>query len=276
MKMLLFLLSILLLAGCDLKQPPKEGDPDLIFDITPPYDSSTALAPYDFERHKAVLDISKLQYPDPLQVDYGQFHGFHAANFFADENGSIYFTTQKEANAYKTRSELREGRAWSTASPTGHYWVATLKLLKPAAGVSSYTWMQVHGPNEPQIHNRPLIRLQWMREFRDKQSQLRYDHLWATVIVSEPGEMLIYENIDLGPRPSGFFRAAVYFKNNIMDIIINGKVIKTYNVKYWQEVQNYFKAGIYINRVLDEGEATAIFHEIYFYTQEKDVFYPHH
>jgi len=277
MKQLILILFITLFTlGCDFKQPPVLTDPDLEYDETPVYIEENANAPYDYEKFQAVLDISKLQYPDPLQVDYGNFAGFKAANFYADSNASLYFTTQKEVNEYKTRSELREGRAWTTASQTGNYWVASLKCLKPAPGVSAYTWMQVHGPNEPQIHNYPLIRLQWIREYRDEQQVLQYDHIWATVIVSEPGEMLIYKNIDLGPRPDNFFRAEVYFKNNIMDVIINGKVLYTSNVSYWEEVENYFKAGVYINRVGDGGEATTIFSELYFYDQEDDVFYPHH
>lgn len=280
----LILLSLFIM-GCDFKSPPVEVDPDTIYDETPIYDEVNAKIPYDFDRHQGVLDISKLQYPNPLQVDYGEFSGFKAANFYSDDNGSIYFTTQKEADAYKTRSELREGRAWSTSSPTGHYWVAEVKLLKPKGGttpdgkkygLSAYTWMQVHGPNEPRIHNYPLIRLQWQREFRDEQKELKYDHIWATIIVNEPGEMIIYKNIDLGPRPKNFFRAEVYFKKNILDILIDGKVLYTSNVSYWEDVENYFKAGVYINRFGDGGEATAIFNELYFYDDEDDVPYPHH
>lgn len=266
--LLLFLASFLMF-GCDARKPPKEIDYDLIYDEIPVYDELNSTPPYNYEKFQAVLDQSKLQYPDEDNVSAGDFAGFKAPYFYADANETLHFTSQKEPNTYKTRSELRQMNEWSTANADGNYWVATLKCLKPKVGISSYTWMQVHGTHDS--YNYPILRLLWAR-LRDG----IYDHLWAVIIVSDPSQDRIYDWIDMGARPKDFFDAEVHIKDNLMTIMINRKVITTRNVTYWEDVSNYYKAGVYINRYGDGGEASVLFEQLHFYDNPNDVVSPHH
>jgi len=276
---LLILIFTILISGCNRKHPPQNIDPDLVYDTIPFYDENSSIAPYDYDKFKSVLDQSRLQiYKDKgdtadtnnTTVEPGDFDGKKFAEFYADTAGNLHFTITKVANTYKVRSELKEQPfTWSTADTEGHYWVATLKCLKPKPGINSYTWMQIHGTNDS--YNYPLLRLFWERE-RDN----TYDHLWAVIIISDPDTPKIYEYVDLGTRPNDYFTAEVHIKNNIMDIIINRNLKRSVNVTYWQDVQNYFKAGVYINRYGDGGTVSAIFKELHFYDQASDVVSVHH
>jgi len=258
-------------AGCDVKHAPVEVDPDLTFDETPVYSESESDYPYDHARYQAVLDGSKLQYPhDNAAVEYGQFANYKSEGFYSDAEGRLYFTVPKEPETLKTRSELREQLEWTTNDETGHYWVARLKVLKPKVGITSYTWMQIHGTNDS--YNYPILRLLWSR---NRSGQ--YDHLWAVVIVTTPEEeKRDYTYVDLGPRPDDFFDAEVHIFNNRMTILIN-RVEKDFrDIGYWQDVQNYFKAGVYINRYNDGGEVTAIYEKLDFFSDPSQVVSPHH
>jgi hypothetical protein len=276
MKQLFLLLVVLFFTfGCDYHKPPKEIDLDSIFDPTPVYNESEAKAPNDVEKFQDVLKRCKLQlYREGISVDYDAFEDYKSPQFYVDSEENLVFSIDKEANTYKTRSELREGpeeNEWYVDDSTGHFWIANLQVLKPDVGVDSFTWMQVHGTTD--TFNYPIIRLFW-----ERQRNGEYDHLWSVVIISDAYDSQVYEYTDLGARPEGFFRAEVHFKNNIMDIIINHNLIKTYNVTYWQGVKNYFKAGVYINRYGDGGAVTARFSELHFYDYQDpvNVVSPHH
>jgi hypothetical protein len=272
MRLLFLALSItILFAGCNLRKPPTELDPDLVYDTIPLYDANKSSAPYDFPKFQAVLDGSKLQIGyDETVVDYGDFDGKKFPQFYADSDENLHFVISKEAEKQKVRSELHEGpNSWSTADTEGHFWVATLKCLKPKPGITSYTWMQIHGTND--TYNYPLLRLFWVR-----QRESIYDHIWAIIMVSDPDSEKIYEYRDLGERPKDFFTAEVHIKNNIMDILINRQLKTTVNVGYWEDVQNYFKAGVYIDRTLDGGAVSAIFSDLHFYDDSSKVVLVHH
>ena len=264
-----FLILILLfIYGCDYHKPPKEVNLDTLFDEIPVYVESEAVAPYNVEKFQSVIDRCKLQlYREGTGIDYDGFTNYKSPQFYIDNEENLIFAIDKESDTYKTRSELREGpeeNEWYVDDTEGHYWIATLQVLKPAVGIESFTWMQVHGTND--TFNYPIIRLFWER---NREGQ--YDHLWAVVIISDAYDAKVYEYTDLGARPKGFFRAEVHFKNNLMDIIIDHKLIKTYNVTYWQGVRNYFKAGVYINRYGDGGEVSARFSELHFYDYQDPV-----
>lgn len=270
---ILVLLSIMF-TGCDLKQPPAEIDPDLIYDATPVYSEETSDYPYDHPRYQAVLDGSKLQYPnDDFTYEYEELYDYKSEGFFADQDGYLYFTSSKEPDTYKTRSELRQRDEWRTDDPDGNYWLASLKCLKPQVGISSYTWMQIHGTNES--YNYPILRLLW-----ERQRSGLYDHLWAVVIVNDPlpNEIFQYSYYDLGPRTDEFFSAEVHMVDNRMYVMIDRDVKVAISIEYWQEVINYFKAGIYLNRFADGGEATVIFDKLEFldYADPNKVVPPFH
>ena len=276
---LLAFVFIIFISACNLRKPPKTLDPDLVYDAIPLYENNTSFPPYDFDKFKPVIDQSKLQIfkDDGLSsdtnnttVDYGEFDGKKFPEFYVDTQENLHFEIDKKANTYKTRSELREGpNSWSTSDTEGHYWVATLKCLKPKVGITSYTWMQIHGTNDS--YNYPLLRLFWVR---DREGV--YDHIWAIIIITGSDADRIYDYIDLGARPSNFFSAEVHVKNNILDILIDHQLKATRNVTYWQDVQNYFKAGVYIDRYGDGGAVSAIFKELHFYDQSSDVVSVHH
>jgi hypothetical protein len=260
-RMVLFFLVVLFMFGCDAKHPPSTIaiNQDLIYETIPTYDDTKSVIPYNINKFKDVLDKSKYQSPhDETTIDYGGFDNYKSKNFYADSDENLYFVLNKKVDAEKERSELRQGpNPWSTADTEGNYWVATLKCFKPALPLSSYTWMQIHGTQD--TFNYPILRLLWVRN-----REGIYDHIWAITIISNPNEVKIYDWVDLGPRPDGFFNAAVYILNNVMDILINDKIVKTYNVAYWEDVQNYFKAGIYINLFKDGGEGGVAFKELHF------------
>jgi len=271
---LLVLIFIILVSGCNRRHPPKTMDPDLVYDSIPIYDANSSLAPYNYDKFKPVLDKSRLQiYKDNpntqntqdsnnTTVEPGDFNEKKFPQFYADINANLHFTITKKPNTYKVRSELKEQLdTWSTSDNVGHYWVATLRCLKPKTGITSYTWMQIHGTKDS--YNNPLLRLLWERD-----RQGLYDHIWAIIIISDPDTPKIYEYVDLGERPNDYFTAEVYVKNNMMDIIINRQVKRSINVTYWEKVQNYYKAGVYINRYGDGGTVSAIFKELHFYDYE--------
>lgn len=250
--------------GCNAKKPPKEIDPDSVYDVVPLYNELNSTPPYDYSKFQGAIDQSKFQYPHDDLISQGNLVNYKASFFYADSNATLHFTTQKPQNVYKTRSELRQINSWTTADTNGNYWVAKVQCLKPKAGITSYTWMQIHGTHES--FNYPILRLFWERQ-RDR----KYDHIWAVIIVSYPFTDKLYEYVDLGERPEGFFDAEVDMKDNFMTIKINNKVLVYKDVTYWENVINYYKAGIYINRYQDGGKASVLFKELHFYNNQDDL-----
>ena len=250
-------LLLLFVIGCGGTDFFTVDTPDDIYDKIPAYDADKCIAPYDIERFRPTLKKCKLQYPNGTAVSYGKLRGFKAPYFYGLDD-AVWFVVDKKADMEKIRSELREKGEWQTSEREKHLWHATLRCLKPKSGVDSYTWMQIHGNNA--TFDYPILRLMWVRNHEGF-----YDHLWAIVIVSDPYADKRYEWIDLGKRPDGFFDADVKIVDNSMDIILNGKRIKHYDVTYWQEVENYFKAGIYVNRHEDYGKAAVVFKNLKMY-----------
>jgi len=277
--LLTFSISIVLFfSACDVKHPPEEVDYDKVQD----YDTIKTYPPYSFDKFKDVLDESNYQYLHSTTTIYNvEYNNFKFKAFYADKNGDLYFSLDKKMDTIKERSELRQelvdpktGKpslniGWKTSDKNGNFWVAEVRCFKPQY-TESYTWMQVHGIKDVNItlndgsivksFNYPIIRLLWER-YRDG----IYDHIWAIVITSYPRTPKIYDWIDLGPRPDDFFDAEVHFKDNIMKIIINYNLVASYDVTYWGEEINYFKAGIYINRFSDGGKAYIAYRELHFY-----------
>lgn len=281
LKILLIFSFLFFILGCDAKKPPKEVDLDLIYDVVTPYNEQNTTAPYSHKKFQDVLNQANYQYPHSVTiVDHGAYDGYKTDAFYVDANGDWYFTLNKEHNTTKERSELRQvckdpktgqytvNAGWKTSDKEGNFWIADVRCFKPKE-TQSYTWMQVHGVNGMDItlndgtvvksFNYPIIRLTWER-YRDGV----YDHLWAIVIVSAPRTPKIYEWIDLGERPDHFFHTEVHFQDNILKVIVDGNVMASYDVTYWEEEVNYFKAGIYINRFDDGGEGVVAYRELHF------------
>ena len=269
MKNTILIAITIILIGCgnDTHPPQIENEDDTIYDKIEEYDENTAIAPYNFNKFKELLDNSKLQYPDnKAVVKAGEFEGYKSKIFYCDEFSYLHFTIDKNISIPKMRSELRDLREWKSSDLTPHKWYARLKTPKPKNGVASYTWMQIHGTNN--TYDFPILRLLWVRNYNGIKN-----HLWAIIITNEPREprrvrggdtgiVNDYSWVDLGERPEDFFTANVDVTDNTMIISINDKVFVHKDISYWSSVINYFKSGVYINRHDDVGKSTVIFEQI--------------
>ena len=182
-------------------------------------------APYDLEKFRSVLDDSKLQAPtsSPTKIDRGDFAGASNEYFFLDKTGRFMtFTVQGEGN----RSELRQSTGdWDTATETPQYLTARVRVLVPEdRGLEQFTFLQIHDKkNDNEGLNKPLLRVTRHGRYRGTN-----DHLWAHIRTpknfNQPISLsnLGTKNIDLGPRPKGFFNAQVRVQNSRMIVAIDG------------------------------------------------------
>ncbi len=207
-----------------------------------------AKAPYDLEKFRPVLDDSKLQAPtsSPAKINHGEFAGESNEYFYLDETGQyMTFTITGDSK----RAELRQMSGdWQTSTPTERRLDARVKVFVPETeSLEQFTFMQIHDKQENGVGlNKPLIRITW----RSSRGGVE-DHLWAGIRVPEDASKPIsLENlgtqwIDLGPRPEGFFDAAIVVKDNRMSVTIDGETKLDMDVAYWDGMPNYFKAGVY-------------------------------
>jgi len=265
-KYFIFLIINFIIIGCgNDTHPPQIEDIDETYDPIAIYSEDIAIPPYSYDKFKALLDSSNLQYPDNKAViKAGEFNGYKSQIFYSDEDSYLHFTIDKDISLPKIRSELRQIKEWKTSDIVGNHWYARLKTPKPIKGVDSYTWMQIHGTND--TYDFPILRLAWVRNYQGE-----YDHLWAIIITNGPrnpnrggdtGIVNDYNWVDLGARTSEFFNVDVDVRDNIMLISINNRVLISKDITYWSSVVNYFKSGVYINRQDDIGKATVIFDQI--------------
>jgi len=262
MKRIILGIVVLFLGGCGNDTHPPQNQ-DEIYDPIPVYHREEAIAPDSYDKFQDLLEGSKLQYPDGgTVVNAGEFAGYKSNFFYCDTRSYLHFTIDKTASMLKIRSELREINEWQTSDIPAHVWQARVKTPKPKKGVDTYTWMQIHGTND--TYDFPLLRLAWVRDHEGK-----HDHLWAIVIINTPRKAEenreisnTYSWVDLGKRNSDFFTLTVHIGENKMVISLNDKVIVDKDVTYWQEVLNYFKGGVYMNRHDDVGMATVLFDQM--------------
>jgi len=209
------------------------------------------LVPYDLAKFRAVLDRSKLQYPNSnTDVPYGEFEAVQTDYFYLSDGGFMTFETIKGRHDDVKRVELRQGPdVWKTSTGSLKRMHAELKLFYPET-IREYSWMQIHdsGANEPFI-NKPLIRLLWRKERKGKD-----DHLWAVIRTSNRpngGPSPLW--VDMGKRPNSFFEAEIRVYNNLLSVTIDNREILRKDVSYWQEFSNYFKTGIYLSGSVNDG-----------------------
>ncbi len=246
------LCSLLCLTGCGGQTEDDGG-----YEPVSSYEENQTVVPYTIPRFQPVLDKCKLQYSEGTVIFYKKLKTFKAPYFYAKED-TLFFVVDKLKSMDKLRCELRAQDEWRTSDTTVHRWHGRLRCFKPEKGVDSYNWMQIHGTME--TFNYPLVRLLWVRK-----RQGIADHIWAIVIISDAYvENKQYEWVDLGARPGDYFDADVNVSSNIMNISVNGKLVKSFDVSNWQDVDNYFKSGVYINRPEDYGEAIVAFKELQF------------
>lgn len=253
MKSFLILYIVLFFSACGVVDFYTVDDPDDSYDMIPVYEAGAVQIPYDLSKFRSVLEKSNLQdFEGKTVVRAGRFSGYVSPHFFALAD-KLWLISEKSKSQEKVRTELRQWPgAWQCDATTIHVWQARLHVLKPKTGIDSYTWMQIHGTKE--TFDYPLLRLMWIRK-----RQGISDHLWAIRIVSMPYTEKRYEWLDLGNRPDSFFDLRVETGDNWVGLYINNTLFKSYDVTYWSGVENYFKAGVYINRHDDSGKAAVVF-----------------
>ncbi len=219
-------------------------------------DAIEYIPPYDVARFRPVLDASKLQAPtSSTACPQGEFDGFADWFFYLYVGNDTYMTFKMSGDS--CRSELRQMEEWKTSTTSWRKMIGDVRVFYPTDdSLNQFTWMQIHDSSVEV--NLPLIRLVWLRSRGDI-----LDHLWAYVrkSVTEP----IYDVVDLGPRPDGFFHAEVKVLNNKLRVLIDYVAkIENMDVSYWQDLNNYFKAGVYLQ---DDGTAKVQFKNLNYYNQ---------
>ena len=194
--------------------------------------------PSSSSKFTKVLNQSYLQYPDTeKEVKYFQFDGY-VSSFFYLENELLTFQLDKQ-NYGKLRSELRFGKGdWYVSDNDAHILKARLKCYS-SNDLPKYTFIQIHGN---MTFNLPLLRLTWEKKHTGK-----INHLWAIIMTSHDLVNKTYDWVDLGERRNGFFDVEVFVQNNFMKITIDGKVFVEKDISYWVDVENYYKAGLYLS-----------------------------
>ena len=225
-------------------------------------------APYDVQAFRPVLDESKLQAPSssPAKIEQGDFAGQSNEFFFLDPTGQyLTFTVTGDSK----RSELRQMSGdWDTATDTPVGMAARVKVYVPETPeLQQYTFLQIHDTtDDPGALNKPLLRVTRRGDYRKTR-----DHLWAHVRVpADPdqpisSENLDTENVDLGPRPEGFFDAQITVHQGRLVLTIDGQTKLDKDVSYWNGLNNYFKAGVYNQ---DPGTSKVEFESLRYFSGE--------
>lgn len=234
---------------------------------SPPTSPSTSppstMVPYDLAKFHAVLDSSKLQYPEstPRACDAGEFAGFSCNGFNLMDDAYIHFQIN---SAEGLRSELRHLPEWPASSATQRSITARMMILQPdPLLVQQFTFLQVHTKDFLGNQDGPLLRVLWLPS-RDGNN----DWLWACIRTSlDPKANTFFP---LQPRPEGFFDIEVRVVNSSLSILIDGsypnQVFNNYDLTYWDSIQsNYFKAGAYLNSG-SAGPVNVLFDQLNFAT----------
>jgi len=214
-------------------------------------------APYSLDKFKPILNISKLQAPtshyNPLySVGYGNFNHYCNKYFYLQDNRYMTFFMCGKKN----RSELRVKSEWKVNTKKHLILFARVKLF-PLNVKREFTFLQIHADsNLINSINKPLLRIVWMKNFHH-----RKNHIWAVIRTSADEYEKSYKKIDLGLMPKDFFDVTIIVSNNKLSIKINNKlVVKNFDVSYWKNFYNYFKAGVYLQ---SNGCAKVLFDKLY-------------
>ena len=211
--------------------------------------------PYSLKKFQKVLDGSKLQAPvskyNSLYArKYGDFKYFENRYFYLQDDIYMVFYMC----GVKQRSELRRRNSWKVATKKPKILEAEVKLF-PLNAKREFTFLQIHDDStkEP-YNNKPLLRIAWMKEHNNKK-----DHIWAIIKIIYMG---IYRNLklDMGKMSKEFMNVKIEVINSKLNVWVNKKnKIKDFNLLYWKNYYNYFKAGIYLQ---DDGCAKALFNKL--------------
>ncbi|WP_051904545.1 polysaccharide lyase family 7 protein [Hippea jasoniae] len=201
--------------------------------------------PYSSRKFNPILKISKLQAPtskyNPIYSSkYGDFRGYASKHFHLNSNGNLVFYMCGKHQ----RSELRFKYQWIVNTKKENALKAQIKILP--LNSKEFTFIQIHSTK---TINKPLLRIAFCKKLRKK-----INHIWAIIRLS-PTKHSKYIKIDLGRTPKDFFTIKVTVKNSKLTIYLNHKKFYIY-VSSWKNIENYFKAGVYLQ---SDGCAKAIF-----------------
>jgi len=214
-------------------------------------------SPYSLKKFQPILNVSKLQAPtshyNPLySVKYGNFNHYANKYFYLQDNKyMVFFMCGK-----KNRSELRVKKDWKVDTKKPFVLFAKVKLFT-LNSKREFTFLQIHADSTlPDSIDKPLLRIVWLKELHNLKN-----HIWAVIRTSPNEYEKSYQKIDLGPMPKNFFDVTIIVYNNKLNIKINNNlIVKDFDVSYWKNFYNYFKAGVYLQ---DNGCAKVLFDQLY-------------
>jgi hypothetical protein len=210
-------------------------------DLNP--DASVAyLAPYTLTAFRGAIGKAKLQTPDsntavfmPALMTYAS-PSFHLA---ADDPTKVEFGQMGSS----MRTELRDLEEWQTSTSTARTLSARLALTYVSPELGQFTFLQIHDAGT--TPDKPLLRMAWLRS-RNAIEQ----HIWSIVRTSVLSDT--YSYTDLGAVGSDYFDVSISVLSNTLTITLNGVVVVGADVSYWETLNSYFKAGVYLQTT---GEA---------------------
>jgi len=199
--------------------------------------SSAGSAPYDLTKFRSVLDDSKLQGPTSATlISQGNFAGQYFDPEFVLVSNQYMKFSRTDWNTSGRRTELRQMNEWRTSDSSANKMIGEVKIFKPS-GMNECTFMQIHDSGS--APNKPLIRLVWHGE----RSGIS-DGIWA-VVRNGAGSSASYTKTHIAPRSSTFEKYEIRVQNNTLKVKLNGVTKISTDVSYWEDLDSYFKAGVY-------------------------------
>ncbi len=200
--------------------------------------------PFDDINFTDTLQNVRLHYPNiETDVDYGNFDNFVTSYFYVHD--SLLTFQLDKTNIGKLRSELRFGPSeWDVADNREYILKANIRAYG-SKKLSKYTFIQIHGNQDFSL---PLLRITWERRRAGKTN-----HIWAILMTSKDWDIKTYEWFDLGTRKDKFFDIKVSIQNSRILITKDDKIYVDRDISYWNGIQNYYKAGLYLSDIKSKG-----------------------
>jgi len=88
------------------------------------------------------------------------------------------------------------------------------------------------------------------------------DALWAVVRNSVNANEYTWTH--LSGRPDRFFQFEIKVKENVLKVKIDSQEMLQVNVSYWEDLNSYFKAGVYLQ---SDGTARAEYRSLKYFSE---------
>ncbi len=204
------------------------------------YGQAEPQVPFDLEKFQPVLSECRLHSPrtsSPIAVSNGNFGGYELPGRFylgADGTTMVLGTISND----RDRSELRHNTRWSVLGEEKRL-SARLRFDKPVAlgsKRSRLNFVQVYKPDESLG---PIVLVQWRGSWEADGEE---DQLGVFVQGAE--------DLNLGPRPDGFFDLDVVVEHGILRIYIDNELKGTRDISRFSDSNVFFKTGNYHRGIL--------------------------